>query len=111
MKTLNSFFAIFFFSTGLFAQKFIQEWYVQLPGLASAEATAIMATSNDQLLMAGYSKTSSSLGTMFFMKTDTAGNVIRTTFSEEQFSDPSQFANLMIEDIDNNYVMIGYYSY
>jgi len=111
MKTIVSFFAILLFSTGLFAQKFIQEWYVQLPGLASAQATAIMTTSNDQLFMAGYSNTNSSLGSMFFMKTDTAGNVIRTTFSEEQFSDTYQLANRLMEDIDNNYVMIGRYSY
>jgi len=112
MKTIITFLVIFFFSTGLFAQKFVQEWYIDLPGLAnSSAATTIMATSDDQLFMAGYSITSSSLGSMFFMKTDTTGNVIQTTFAEEQFTDTYQFANRLIEDIDNNYVMIGRYSY
>ena len=112
MKTLVTLFLTFLFSTGLFAQKFVQEWYIDLPGLAnSSAATTIMTTSDDQLFMAGYSKTSSSLGSMFFMKTDTTGNVIQTTFAEEQFTDTYQFANRLIEDIDNNYVMIGRYSY
>ncbi len=111
MKTVFTLFIIFFISTGLFAQKFVQEWYIPLPGLASSEATAIMTTSDNQTLIAGYSNTNSSVGSMFFMKTDTAGNVIRTSFSEEQFVWTYPMANRLMKDIDNNYVMIGYYSY
>jgi len=110
MKTLLTFFAIFIFSTGLYAQKFIQEWYIELPGLGThAAATAILSTQDDNLLIAGPSNSSSSIGTMFFMKTDTSGNVIWTTFAEEQFNNTAQYASHLLDDKDNNYVMAGRY--
>jgi len=65
MKTLISFFAMLFFSTGLFAQKFIQEWYVQIPAITTeGEATAIMTTPDNKLLIAGSANTSYSNGSM-----------------------------------------------
>ena len=112
MKTLVSFFAIFLFSSGLFAQKFIQKWYIELPGLGThASATAILATQDNQLLIAGPSRSNSSVGSTFYIKTDTSGTVTQSTFSDEQFFDTSQKAHKLIEDQDNNFVMTGSYSY
>ncbi|MCF6342710.1 MAG: hypothetical protein L3J31_07905, partial [Bacteroidales bacterium] len=110
MKTLSLSLALFFATTGLFAQKFIQEWYIELPGLGThAAATAILATQDDKLFIAGPSNSSSSIGTMFFMKTDTAGEEISTTFAEEQFNNTAQHASKLLEDKGNNYVMAGRY--
>lgn|GEM_PF-6444323 len=109
MKTITIFFAVFFFSTGLFAQKFIQEWYIELPGLDYySQATAILSTQNDHLLIAGPNV--SATGSMFFMNTDTAGNVMWMTSSEEQYNNTAQLANRLIEDRDNNFVMVGNYA-
>jgi len=110
MKTLISFFAMLFFSTGLFAQKFIQEWYVQIPAITTeGEATAIMTTPDNKLLIAGSANTSYSNGSMFYLKADTAGNAIWLSYSEEQFDVKHQHANHLMTDFDNNFVMIGYY--
>jgi len=101
---------IFMLSTGLFAQKFIQEWYVQIPAITTeGEATAIMTTPDNKLLIAGPTLTASNNGTMFYLKADTAGNAIWLSYSEEQFNAKYQHANHLMTDADNNFVMIGNY--
>ncbi len=110
MKTLVTLFTCILSASTLFGQKFIQEWYIELPGLGThAAATAILSTQDDKLLIAGPSNSSPNIGTMFFMKTDTTGNVIWTTFAEEQFNNTAQYASQLLEDSDNNYVMAGRY--
>ncbi|MCF6172152.1 MAG: T9SS type A sorting domain-containing protein [Bacteroidales bacterium] len=110
MKTLVTLLACILSVSTLFAQKFIREFYIELPGLGNyAQATAILSTEDGNLLIAGPSNSSSSIGTMFYMKTDTSGNVLWTTFAEEQFNSTAQYASKLLEDKDNNYVMAGRY--
>ncbi len=110
MKTLFTFLMIFMLSTGLFAQKFIREWYVQVPAItAEGEATAIMTTPDNKLLIAGPALTADNNGTMFYLKADTAGNAIWLSYTEEQFNAKYQHANHLMTDVDNNFVMIGNY--
>ena len=110
MKTLITFLAILFFSSSLFAQKFIEEWVRDYPVFESyGGINAIFPTTDGNLLTAG-GCVINNVGTMFFMKTDTAGNPIWTTYAEEQFNSHSQFANRIIQDNEGNYVVIGYYN-
>lgn len=110
MKTLFTFLSIIFFSTGLFAQKFIEEWVRDYPVYEDyGGINSIFPTTDGNLLTAG-GCTVNNVGTMFFMKTDTAGNPIWTTYAEEQFNATGQFANRIIQDNEGNYVVIGTYN-
>ena len=110
MKTLVTFFAIFLLSTGLFAQKFIQEWWRPLPNIpAYAEAKAIMTTNDNQLFIAGPTHENWENGNMFYSKTDTAGNLIWLTYADEQFESYYQCPYHLMTDIENNLIMIGTY--
>ncbi len=110
MKTLISFFAILFFSTGLFAQKFIQEWNKDYPVYgAYGGVNSIFPTTDGNLLLAGGGRINN-VGTMFFMKTDTAGEVIWETNADEQFNSNWQYSNRIIQDNEGNYVIIGIYN-
>ena len=112
MKTHLSFLTIFFFSTGLFAQTFVQHYYKVLPGLGTHSAAhAILLTQDNNLFIAGPSSTISGPASMFYIKTDTAGNVLQTTFSDSQFDNTDQTASRLLEDANNNFRMIGNYSY
>ena len=112
MKTLSAFLTIFLFSTGLFAQTFVQHYYKVLPGLGThSQAQAIILTQDNNLFIAGPNNSSSASGNMFYMKTDTAGNVIQTTFSDTQFNDTYQTACRLMEDANNDFLMMGEYSY
>ncbi len=111
MKTLITFFGIILFSGSLFGQKFVQEWYIDLPGLQYfSQANAIISTHDDHLFIAGQNNNPPTIGSIFFMETDTSGNVIQLTSAEEQFSNTAQVPNGLIENRDNNFVMVGNYS-
>ena len=110
MKTLVIFCATLLFSSGLFAQKFIEEWNRDYPIYENyGGINSIFPTTDGNLLTAG-GCVINNVGTMFFMKTDTAGNPIWTTYAEEQFNSHSQFANRIIQDNEGNYVIIGTYN-
>ena len=110
MKTLSIFFAVLLFSSGLFAQKFIEEWVRDYPIYENyGGINAILPTPDGNLLTVGGCNINN-IGTMFFMKTDTAGEPIWTTFAEEQFNSHGQFANRIIQDNEGNYVIIGTYN-
>ncbi len=111
MKKLTTFFAIFFVSTSLFAQKFIEEWVRDYPVYENyGGINSIFPTTDGNLLTVGGCNINN-VGTMFFMKTDTAGNPIWTTYAEEQFNSHGQFANRIIQDNEGNYVIIGTYPF
>ncbi len=111
MKTIITFLTLFLFSTGLFAQKFIEEWVRDYPVYENyGGINFILPTPDGNLLTAG-GCTIDNVGTMFFMKTDTAGNPIWTTYAEEQFNAHGQFANRIIQDNEGNYVIIGTYPF
>ncbi len=111
MKTTFTLFAMLLLSTGLFAQKFIQEWYVQIPAFTyMAEATAIITTPDNNLLVTGPVKSLTRYnGSMFYLKVDTAGNAIWLTHAEEQFDNRFQRAYRLKKDNEGNFVMIGTY--
>ncbi len=112
MKTLTTFFAILFISTGLFAQSFQLEWYneyTEIPATSSGQT--IIVDSHDSIIMAGNAYYNSSIGRMFYLKADKDGNVARITYAENQYTNTSQHAFELIEDNDNNYVMVGGYDY
>jgi hypothetical protein len=112
MKTLSAFLTIFLFSTGLFAQTFVQHYYKVLPGLGTkSQAQAIILTQDNNLFIAGPNNSSSASGNMYYIKTDTAGNVIQTTFSDAQFNDTYQTACRLMEDANSDFLMMGEYSY
>ncbi len=110
MKTILFLFTFIFLSTGLFAQKFIQEWWEPIPGItAHSEAKTIITTDDNQLLIAGPIQKNWDFGNMFFIKTDTAANKIWLTYAEEQFHHMAQCPYHLMTDIENNFVMIGTY--
>ncbi len=110
MKTLFTFLTIFLLSTGLFAQKFIEEWWEPLPNVPShSEAKAIMTTDDNKLLIAGPTHETWDKGNMFYAKTDSAGNIIWLTYADEQFESYFQRPYHLMTDIDGNLDMIGTY--
>ena len=110
MKTFFTICAIIFLSTGLFAQKFIQEWWEPLPNVPGhSEAKAIMTTDDNKLLIAGPTHETWDKGNMFYAKTDSAGNIIWLTYADEQFESYFQRPYHLMTDIDGNLDMIGTY--
>ena len=65
-----------------------------------------MTTSNNQTLIAGYSNINSSVGSVFFMKTDTAGNLVwKETYSRQPYSNTSFIR--MLQDKDENILVLA----
>ncbi len=111
MKKQITLFILLVLTTGLFAQKFIEEWNIDYPVFENyGGINAIFPTTDGNLLTAG-GCTINNVGTMFFMKTDTAGNPIWITYAEDQFNSTGQFANRIIQDNESNYVIMGTYGY
>jgi hypothetical protein len=110
MKTLFTLLAVFLISTGLYAQKFIEEWWEPIPDVPyHSEAKAIMITDDNKLFIAGPTHENWDKGNMFYAKTDTAGNIIWLTYAEEQFGQWYQCPRRLMTDVEGNLNMIGDY--
>ena len=111
MKNLSAFLTIFLFSTGLFAQTFVQHYYKELPGVGTwSQAQAIMLTQDNNLFIAGPTNHFvNNNGSMYYIKADTAGNVFQTTFADGQYTDICPTPRRLMEDVNNNFLMLGEY--
>lgn len=109
MKTQFTVLMFILFTTGIFAQSFQLEWYNSYPDISAVTyGETIILDQNDSILMAG--RANSWDGSMFYLKADKDGNVIRVTYADDQFTNDQDAFELM-EDSDNNYVMVGGYGY
>ncbi len=111
MKTIYTLLTIFIFSTNLFAQKFIQEWYKPLEGTGERKwGAAILTTPDDNFYIAGKGQ-KPGYGLFYYSKIDSAGQEIFTTFAEEQYNDANSGINRIIIDQQNRFITIGTFEY
>jgi len=111
MKKIFTIILLTTFSLSLFAQKFVKEWEIPLEGMFGERTglSVITATPDNNLFIAGLG-TRTGYGNLYFMKLDTSGEEIFTTFAEEQYSNYRSVSHVIIDN-QNNYVVIGYYDY
>jgi hypothetical protein len=110
MKTITILFFYLVVSTTVFSQQFIKEWWKPIPGItAHSEAKAIMITDDNKLIIAGPIHKTWEFGNMFYVKTDTACNVIWVSYAEEQYDQWYQRPYRLMMDADGNINMIGTY--
>jgi len=109
MKRISTIILLTIFSLSLFAQKFIKEWEIPLEGMFGERTglSVITTTPDNNLFIAGLG-TRTGYGNLYFMKLDTTGEEIFTTFAEEQYSNYRSVSHVIIDN-QNNFDVIGYY--
>jgi len=111
MKKIFTIILLTIFSLSLFAQKFVKEWEIPLEGMFGERTglSVITTTADNNLFIAGLG-TRTGYGNLYFMKLDTTGEEIFTTFAEEQYNSYRNVSHVIIDN-QNNFAVIGYYDY